>query len=85
MALSIKNDETERLARELARLTGESLTEAITNALRDRLVRQSGRNPDTESWLEELREFQSEVARLPARDDRPADEILGYDDSGLPG
>jgi antitoxin VapB len=36
MALSIKNPETERLARELARVTGESLTEAVTEALRDR-------------------------------------------------
>lgn len=43
MALSIKNPETERLARELANVTGESLTEAVTQALRDRLVRETGR------------------------------------------
>jgi antitoxin VapB len=39
MALTIKNEETERLARELAKLTGETLTAAITVALRERLDR----------------------------------------------
>jgi antitoxin VapB len=39
MGLNIKNDETHRLARELAQLTGESMTEAVTEALRERLVR----------------------------------------------
>ena len=38
-ALSIKNPETVRLIRELAELTGESLTEAVTVALRERLAR----------------------------------------------
>jgi antitoxin VapB len=39
MALNIKNDETQKLARELARLTGESMTAAITEAVRERLER----------------------------------------------
>ncbi|MQA92557.1 MAG: hypothetical protein GEU90_20435 [Gemmatimonas sp.] len=43
MPSSIMNPEAERLARELARITGESLTEAVTNALRDRLEREIGR------------------------------------------
>lgn len=84
MALSIKNSETERLARELARVTGESLTEAVTEALRDRLVRETGRDPDTERWLEGIREIRREVAQLPVYDDRPPDEIIGYDENGLP-
>jgi antitoxin VapB len=37
MALSIKTDEADRLARELARLTGETMTQAVTTALRERL------------------------------------------------
>jgi antitoxin VapB len=85
MALSIKNPEAERLARELSRVTGESLTEAITAALRDRLVREQGRDPDTERWLAGIREIQHEVARLPVFDDRTPDEIIGYDEHGLPG
>jgi antitoxin VapB len=84
MALSIKNPETERLARELARTTGENLTEAVTRALRDRLVRETGRDPDTDRWLEGIREIQREVAKLPVYDDRTPDEILGYDENGLP-
>lgn len=84
MALSIKNPETERLARELARVTGQSLTEAVTHALRERLVRETGHDPDTERWLEEIREIQREVAQLPVYDGRTADEIIGYDENGLP-
>lgn len=83
MALSIKNPEAERLARELARVTGESLTEAITRALEARLVRETGRKYDP-TLQEDIRRIQEEVARLPVLDDRTADELLGYDDDGLP-
>ena len=41
MALSIKTDEADRLARSLARLTGETMTEAVTVALRERLARET--------------------------------------------
>jgi antitoxin VapB len=85
MALSIKNAEAERLARELARTTGESLTEAVTRALRDRLVRETGRSANTERWLNGIREIQREVAELPVLDAREPDEIIGYDEHGLPG
>jgi antitoxin VapB len=44
MALSIKTEEADHLARALAKLTGETLTEAITNALRDRLVRERAKH-----------------------------------------
>ena len=39
MGLNIKNEETHRLARELSQLTGESMTEAVTEAVRERLDR----------------------------------------------
>lgn len=39
MSLNIKNDEANRLARELAELTGETMTAAVTNALRERIER----------------------------------------------
>lgn len=83
MALSIKNHETERLARELARRTGESLTEAATVALRERLARQEGRRA-VPRLREELVAIGRRCAALPDRNMRPADEILGYDDIGLP-
>jgi len=50
MALSIKTDEADRLARDLARLTGETMTEAVTVALRERLARERVRR-QTESDL----------------------------------
>lgn len=84
MALSIKNRETERLARELARITGESLTETITEALRDRLVREAGHKGDLDQVRAEIRRIQSRVAALPVLEDLTPDEIIGYDDHGLP-
>ncbi|MGH9369073.1 MAG: type II toxin-antitoxin system VapB family antitoxin [Thermoanaerobaculia bacterium] len=83
MAINIRNPEAERLAEELARATGETKTEAVTKALRDRLTRvrreRSGR-----SLADELDAIALHCARLPVRDARPADEILGYDARGVP-
>ncbi len=83
MALSIKSDEADRLARELVAETGESLTEAVVIALQERLVREHARRGPRMSVR--LRRLQSDVAKLPVLDPRAADEILGYDDNGLPG
>ena len=84
MPLSIENPEAERLARELARITGESVTEALATALRDRPDREMGRAYERERKLDGIREIQREVAELPVLDDRTPDEILGYDENGLP-
>ena len=83
MALNIKNDEAHRLAQELAAATGVSLTDAVTEALRDRLatVREGSRLDVLEL---EVKEIQSFVASLPDRDRRTDEEILGYDRFGLP-
>lgn len=83
MALSIKSIATERLAREVAEMTGESLTGAIQKALEERLdrLRQQGRNQILTSQLEEILD---RVDRLPVLDSRGPDEILGYDEHGLP-
>jgi len=83
MALNIRNSEAEELAAALAKLTGETKTEAVTKALRDRLARvrreRSGRR-----LADELDDIARHCASLPVRDPRPADEILGYDESGVP-
>jgi antitoxin VapB len=84
MPLSIKHPEADRLARELAAQTGESLTEAVITALRERLVREKGRSRGIR-LSEELRRIGERCASLPILDGRSADEILGYDDQGLPG
>ena len=83
MALNIRNVEAERLASRLARLTGESKTEAVTRALRDRLARVQ-REKAGRRLADELDDIARHCAALPVRDVRTADEILGYDEDGLP-
>lgn len=83
MALNIRNPEAEKLAAELARATGESKTEAVTKALRDRLVRVR-RERAKRRLADELEEIAAHCASLPVRDARRAEEILGYDEAGLP-
>jgi antitoxin VapB len=79
--LSIKNPETEQLARELARETHESLTTAITRALEERLVRLRGRRLLDDRRRQAL-EIIAQCTALPDLDVRPADEVLGYDERG---
>ena len=83
MALSIKDDEADRLARRLAALTGESLTDAVREALRERLRRVEGRTA-APRLRDELRAIRKRCARLPVLDPRSPEEILGYDEHGLP-
>ena len=84
MALNIKSDDAHRMARELADSRGTTLTEAVTTALEaalETIVEDS--EPDV--LLAEVAEIQGFVADLPDCDTRSAEEILGYDDAGLPG
>lgn len=84
MALNIRNRETERLAAELAKLTGETKTQAVTRALRDRLDRVQRKRRHRRRLVDELDEIATHCASLPVRDRRSADEIIGYDDRGVP-
>ena len=83
MALIIKNSETERLARQVAKETGESLTEAIESSLRERLRRleQARHGRIMKGKLEDILR---RVDSLPTQDTRPESEILGYDQHGMP-
>jgi antitoxin VapB len=83
MALNIRNPETEELAKTLAKLTGETKTQAVTKALRDRLERVR-RRLSGRRLADELDEIALHSASLPILDARDADAILGYDASGLP-
>lgn len=82
MALNIKSSEADRLARELAATTGESLTDAVTTALEERLRRERSRRGP--ALRDRLHRLQADVARLPIRDGRTPEEIVGYDADGLP-
>ncbi len=83
MALNIKDPTTDRLVRELAATTGESITTAVTIAVRERLER-IGRMAPAEVRERELTRIALATAALPVLDDRGPDEIIGYDDDGLP-
>jgi antitoxin VapB len=85
MALNIRNAEAEQLAAQLAQLTGESKTQAVAQALRERLGRLRRRGVLRQRLAEELDEIALRCAALPVQDRRCADEILGYDDQGVPG
>lgn len=84
MAISIKAPEPDDLARRLAATTGESLTVAITIALRERLVREERKRHNNRSLAAELMEIGRHCSSLPVLDPRTSDEILGYDENGLP-
>ena len=83
MALSIKNEEADQLARELAALTGESLTQCVVISLRERIERKR-METDQRPLREQVMEIVERFNQLPVLDDRSPDEILGYDENGLP-
>jgi antitoxin VapB len=83
MALSLKDAETDRLARAVAKLTGESLTEAVRNALAERLERERRKRGRARSLAERLDEIALHCASLPDYDTRTPEEIVGYDDKGM--
>lgn len=83
MALNIKDPETDRIARELAGATGESITVAVRIAMEERLrrVRASGAEASIRDRINQI------VERGRARtvlDARTLDDIIGYDENGLP-
>ena len=79
MVLSIKSAAADQLARELAELTGESITEAVVESLRARLDAERRRQRDR-SLDDIIERFQ----QLPRLDEREPDEVIGYDEHGLP-
>jgi antitoxin VapB len=83
MALNIRNPEAEKLATELAGLTGETKTKAVTEALKQRLDRIARQKRGTPSVAKRLNEIARHCATLPVLDDRSPEEML-YDDQGLP-
>ena len=79
MALSIKSDRADQLARELASLTGESITDTVIISLERRLAeeRRRRRRRSADDLVERFGE-------LPILDPRSADDIISYDEHGLP-
>ncbi len=84
MPLSIKDPEADQLARNLAQRTGETITQAVITALRQRLAREQRKDEAVENLVEEIMEIGKHCAALPMLDARSPDEIVGYDEHGLP-
>ena len=87
MPLNIKKKETHDAARRLAELTGESLTEAVDKAVRERLDRiKAHKTVDKEELWRKVRQMQEDLANAPTYDDRSVQEIMDdmYDEYGLP-
>ncbi len=84
MPLNIRNPEADQLASELARLTGQTKTDAVIDALRQRLAEtRASRRPS--SMADRIASISKRCRQLPVLDERAPDEILGYDETGLPG
>ena len=83
MALNIRNAEAERLAEAVARMTGETKTEAVTKALKERMENLKRRH-SRKRLADELDEIARHCAALPVLDKRGDYEIIGYDKDGMP-
>jgi len=83
MTLNIKDPEAHELARKLAARTGETLTRAVTEALRERLARVSRAGNQAQSTAEDLLAIGRRCAA--SLNAEPVDHgMLLYDDRGLP-
>lgn len=86
MSLTINHPEADKLAHELMNYTGETLTQAVLNALRERLRQEKAkRQGAAPSLKEELLEIGRACAALPVLDTRSPEAILGYDEMGVTG
>ena len=83
MQLNIKDADTHALAKRLASLTGESMAKAVKRAIQEKLAQVEKMQGGT-PLADELDRIVLYCARLPRRDGRSADELIGYDESGLP-
>ena len=83
MPLNIQDSETDALAKRLASLTGESLTQAVKQAVQERLARVE-KSQRAIRLADELDHIALQCAALPRHDRRSAEQIIGYDERGLP-
>ncbi|MCU0228171.1 MAG: type II toxin-antitoxin system VapB family antitoxin [Bryobacterales bacterium] len=82
MPISIKNPESEALIRRLAKLSGESITDAVHHAVAERVQRLESQ-PRNQALYDELTEIALRCARRPAVSNASEDEILGHDERGI--
>jgi antitoxin VapB len=83
MALSVNHPEAGKLAHQLAERMGETVEEAVVTALRERLERTPARKQGKRQ-SSELLAIGRQCAALPDYDLRSAEDIVGYDENGVP-
>lgn len=83
VSLNIKNPEVHRTAARLAKIQGTTITEAVLKAVRAELGRQEPRGAADE--VHRMEQYARRLVAMPLLDDRPADEILGYEAEGYLG
>jgi antitoxin VapB len=81
--MTIASPEAEMLASEVAKETGETPAQAVIRALEERLARLR-RGRDAARTLQAIMEISRRCSTLPDLDDRSPDEILGYNEMGVP-
>jgi antitoxin VapB len=79
MALNIKDPEADRLARQVADMTGETITRAVVIALKEKLAREERRRADIDDLVDDVLGIARSLATLPTLDQRSDDAILGFD------
>jgi antitoxin VapB len=84
MPLNIKDKEAHEMARKLADLTGETMTKAVKTAIEERLARCEKPKRKSRGIADKLNRLAEYCSSLPVYDDRTPDEIIGYDENGLP-
>ena len=84
MPISIKAPEADRLARQLAATTGETITVAVIVAMRERLAREERKRESKRQLIADIMAIADHCASLPVLDSRSEDEIMGWDENGLP-
>jgi antitoxin VapB len=84
MAICLKAPEADRLAHDLAALAGESMTVAIITSMRERLVREERKRDSKGQLIADILAIADHCASLPVLDSRTEEEIMGWDENGLP-
>jgi antitoxin VapB len=84
MPISIKAPEADRLARELTAVTGETITDAVIVAMRERLHREERKQASKAQLIDDLMEIAKHCSSLPTLNNLTEDEIMGWDENGLP-
>ena len=82
MAILIKDQEADQLIRTLAERTGESITEAVKEAVRQRLQRVPLSEDEVAARKRKIEALIARANALPTVDDRTPDEIVGYNEFG---